>query len=74
MAHSGWMFAVAPSAANRGMSVGVHDLQVRQVVADAAESVLAARAASTALSALRTARSPSAWKCTWKPRASSSVT
>ena len=35
---------------------------------------LARRAAAIASSALRTARSPSAWKCTWKPSWSSAVT
>ena len=54
--------------------VGVDDLQVGQVVPLGRSVAVALRAASTASRALRTARSPSAWKWTWKPSRSSAVT
>lgn len=51
--------------------VGVDDLEMCQVVTGVA---VAARGAGGLDGVECTARSPSAWKCTWKPSASSSVT
>ena len=73
-AHSGWMLAVADSAREPGDVIGVHHLQVRQVMPLAVSPSRRCGRASTASSALRTARSPRAWKCTWKPSRSSAVT
>ena len=54
--------------------VGVHHLQVSDVVAVVVHRRCASRAARTASSAMRTARSPMACMWTWKPAASRVVT
>ena len=65
-AQSGWMLAVAPSRRKRGTSAGWTTCRCARW-GRLSRGPFGRRAASTASSASRTARSPSAWKCTWKP-------
>ena len=72
-AHSGWIVAAAPSSANRARSAGSTTCRWATWCRPPS-GPFALRAAATASRHSRTARSPSAWKCTWKPSRSSSVT
>ena len=72
-AQYGWALAVTPSSRNRADVVGMDHLDVGDVRPRVGRAVRR-RAAATASSASRTARSPIAWKCGWNPRASSLVT
>ena len=72
-AHSGCAFASAPSRRKRGRSSGWMTWMCARCGRVSLQP-FACRAASTASSAWRTARSPSAWKCGWNPRASSRTT
>ena len=65
-AHSGWALATAPSAANRGRSSG-WTIWMWARCGRVSVMPFAARAASTASSGVRTARSPRAWKCGCSP-------
>ncbi len=69
-AHSGWALAATSSCRNRGMSSGWMTW-MWAICGRVSEGPFARRAASTASSEARTARSPIAWKCGWKPSASS---
>ena len=69
-AQSACMLAVTPSLGEPRHVVGVHDLQVGDVVPAVGWAVGRARRLDR-VEASRTARSPMAWKCTWKPSASS---
>ena len=70
---SGWTLARAPSLRNRARSSGWTTWRWARC-GRVSDQPLARRAASTASSAWRTARSPRAWKCGWNPRASRRTT
>ena len=72
-AQYGWAFATTPSSRNRPRSSGWMTW-MWAMCGRVSLGPFARRAASTASSPSRTARSPIAWKCGWKPSASSRVT
>ena len=69
-AHSGCALAATPSPRKRAMSSGWMTW-MWAMWGRVSDGPFATRAASTASSASRTARSPMAWKCGWSPSASS---
>ena len=68
-AHSGWALAATSSSRKRAMSSGWMTWMCA-MWGRVSLGPLARRAASTASSDARTARSPMAWKCGWNPSAS----